>query len=83
MKTKLKKLQADAIVIMMLIFCTKQVLNEKNKKLTDIGFFFGFPIKSGWFFSTDLDILINVCEHQSTSGTKVYGRHILYKSSAA
>ena len=34
---------------------------EIKKKLIDIGFVIGFSWIGKWFFSRDLDILINVC----------------------
>ncbi|MEP6951702.1 MAG: hypothetical protein ABI863_20590 [Ginsengibacter sp.] len=38
--------------------------------MTDIGFYRFSWI--GWFFSMDFGYLINVVEHQSTSGTKIH-----------
>jgi len=52
-------------------------------KLIDIGFLFGFSWIGKRFFSMEFGYLINVVEHQSTSGTKIHSPVSLYKSSIA
>ena len=55
---------------------------KKKQKLTDIGFFVVFPGLGKVIFK-GFGFMINVREHQSTSGTKIYPTLSLRKSSNA